>query len=133
MGRNQLADTLSKPNPVAGPITVSWNRQQIGFIRKSVIVSNIRIEVNKFTHFGSRFETVHNVSASQLEVLVTGCFRSWNCPGSRQPQRTKRKVKEVIYIKKNAPSMSRKQGYQLPPDLSTAPASWAFPANENIM
>ena len=34
---------------------------------------------------------------------------------TREPQWTKRKVKEAVYIKKNAPSMNREQGYQLSP------------------
>ena len=34
---------------------------------------------------------------------------------TREPQWTKRKVKEALCIKKSAPSMNREQGYQLPP------------------
>ena len=45
------------------------------YIRKCVTGSNIHIEVNElkfsFTHFGSSLEMNHDVSASQLEVLVT--------------------------------------------------------------
>ena len=45
---------------------------QIMCVGKSVIGSNILIEVNeRFTHFGSCFWNCHDVSAPQLEVLVT--------------------------------------------------------------
>ena len=47
--------------------------------------------------------TGHSVSLNNTKVLT------------REPQWTKRKVKEAIYIMKNAPSMNREQGYQLPP------------------
>ena len=47
--------------------------------------------------------TGHFVSLDNTKVLT------------REPQWTKRKVKEAIYIKKSAPSMNREQGYQLPP------------------
>ena len=47
--------------------------------------------------------TGHSVSLDNTKVLT------------REPQWTKRKVKEAIYIKKSAPSMNREQGYQLPP------------------
>ena len=47
--------------------------------------------------------TGHSVSLDNTKVLT------------REPQWTKRKVKEAIYIKKSAPSMTREQGYQLPP------------------
>ena len=46
--------------------------------------------------------TGHSVSLDNTKVLT------------REPQWTKRKVKEAIYIKKSAPSMNREQGYQLP-------------------
>ena len=68
--------------------------------------------------------TRHSVSLKNIKVLT------------RERQWTKRNVKEAIYIKKNTPSMNRKQGYQtrIPtaPDLPSAPASWAVPVNENI-
>ena len=42
----------------------------IANVRKGVAGSNIHIEVNDFlTHFGSCFEIIHSVSASQLDVL----------------------------------------------------------------
>ena len=47
--------------------------------------------------------TGHSVSLDNTKVL------------SREPQWTKRKVKESIYVKKSTPSMNREQGYQLPP------------------
>ena len=47
--------------------------------------------------------TRNSVSLNNTKVLI------------RELQRTERKVKEAIYIKKNAPSMNREQGYQLPP------------------
>ena len=47
--------------------------------------------------------TGHSVSLDNTKVLT------------REPQWTKRKVKEAIYIKKNAPSMNRERGYHLPP------------------
>ena len=46
--------------------------------------------------------TGHSVSLDNTKVLTI------------EPQWTKRKVKEPIYIKKSAPSMNREQGYQLP-------------------
>ena len=49
--------------------------------------------------------TGHSVSLDNTKVLT------------REPQWTKRKVKEAIYIKKSAPSMNREQGYQLPPPI----------------
>ena len=53
-------------------------------LERSVIGSNIHIEVNECLLTLDRvFETIRDVSASQLEVLVTGCFSSRNCPGSR--------------------------------------------------
>ena len=47
--------------------------------------------------------TGHSVSLDNTKVLT------------REPQWTKRKENEAIYIKKGAPSMNREQGYQLPP------------------
>ena len=47
--------------------------------------------------------TGHSVSLDNTKVLT------------REPQWTKRKVKEAIYIKKSAPSMNSEQWYQLPP------------------
>ena len=47
--------------------------------------------------------TGHSVSLDNTKVLT------------REPQWTKRKVKEAIYIKRNSPSMNREQGYQLTP------------------
>ena len=53
-------------------------------IRTSVIRSNIHFVVNKFVHILDQiFETVHDVSASHLEVLVTWCFRSRELPWER--------------------------------------------------
>ena len=47
--------------------------------------------------------TGHSVSFDNTKVLT------------REPQWTKIKVKEAIYIKKSAPAMNCEQGYQLPP------------------
>ena len=47
--------------------------------------------------------TGHSVSLDNTKVLT------------REPQWTKRKVKEAIYIKESAPSINCEQGYQLPP------------------
>ena len=47
------------------------------YTRKSLIGSNIHIEVRSemnLTHFGSSFETIHDVTASQLEVLARDVF-----------------------------------------------------------
>ena len=49
-----------------------------------------------FTHFGSCFLKLHDVSTSHLEALVTWCFLP----------------REML--RKSAPSMNREQGYQLP-------------------
>ena len=53
--------------------TGAWYQQELACnenndsIRKSIIGSNIDIEVNEFfTHFGLCFETIHDVAASQL-------------------------------------------------------------------
>ena len=57
------------------PPSVRRSIESRGNIGKSVIGSNIHIEVNElFTHFESCFWNFHDVSASQLEVLVTWCF-----------------------------------------------------------
>ena len=52
--------------------------------------------------------TGHSVSLDNTKVLT------------REPQWTKRKVKEDIYIKRNSPSMNREQGYPSCPRSTTS-------------
>ena len=44
------------------------------------------LEWMKLAHSGLYFETIHNVSASQLEVLVTWRFPSWEMPKKQDPK-----------------------------------------------
>ena len=63
--------------------------------------------------------TGHPVSLDNTKVL-TG-----------EPQWTKRKVKEAIH-KEKRPVNEPRTGIPAAPDLPLAPASWVFPAKENI-
>ena len=62
--------------------------------------------------------TGHSVSLDNTKVLT------------REPQWTKRKVKEAILIKKRAPSMNREQVYQLPPIYHQLLLPEQFPRKE---
>ena len=49
-------------------------------VKKKIIIIIMKLHDRDGLFFGSCFETIHNVSASQLEVLVTWCFSLQEMP-----------------------------------------------------